>query len=167
MSTRLYVFHAGQCDPKKCTAKKLAKSHLVTLFSTLRPLWDAHTVLLDPSAAAPLSRVDGVAALVAVDCSWKQRDLVFASFRARTRRRLPYLLAANPVNYGRPYELTTAEALAASVYILGESKRARALLSIFKWGTTFLSLNAAPLNEYASANTVGEVLAIERAYIER
>jgi len=167
MSARLYVFHAGQCDPKKCTAKKLGKSHLVKLFSTPRPLWDAHTILLDPSAPAPLCRADVVGTLVAVDCSWKQRERVFESFRARTRRRLPYLLAANPVNYGRPYELTTAEALAAAVYLLGEPERARELLGIFKWGATFLSLNASPLDEYASADTVSDVLAIERAYIER
>jgi pre-rRNA-processing protein TSR3 len=107
-----------------------------------------------------------VTTLVAVDCSWKQRERVFESFRARTRRRLPYLLAANSVNYGRPYELTTVEALAAALYILGESQRARELLNKFKWGPRFFDLNAAPLNEYAGANTVGEVLASERAYIE-
>jgi pre-rRNA-processing protein TSR3 len=166
MSTRLYVFHAGQCNPKKCTAKKLARSQLVTLFSTPRPLWGAHTVLLDPCAPTPLCRADAVTTLVAVDCSWKQREHVFESFRARTRRRLPYLLAANPVNYGRPYELTTAEALASALYVLGESQRARELLNKFKWGPTFLNLNAAPLNEYAGANTVADVLASERAYIE-
>jgi pre-rRNA-processing protein TSR3 len=75
-------------------------------------------------------------------------------------------LAANPVNYGRPYELTTAEALAAALYVLGESQRARELLNKFKWGPTFLNLNAAPLDEYARANTVGDVLASERAYTE-
>jgi len=75
-------------------------------------------------------------------------------------------LAANPVNYGRPYELTTAEALASALYVLGESQRARELLNKFKWGPTFLNLNAAPLNEYADANTVADVLASERAYIE-
>jgi pre-rRNA-processing protein TSR3 len=75
-------------------------------------------------------------------------------------------LAANPVNYGRPYELTTAEALAAALYVLGEPEHARELLSKFKWGSTFLNLNAAPLNEYAGASTVGDLLASERAYIE-
>ena len=166
MNTRLCVFHAGQCNPKKCTAKKLARSQLVTLFSTPRPLRGAHTVLLDPSAPAPLCRADLVKTLIAVDCSWKQRERVFESLRARTRRRLPYLLAANPVNYGRPYELTTAEALAAALYVLGESQRATELLSKFKWGPTFLNLNAAPLSEYAGANSVSDVLACERAYIE-
>ena len=104
--------------------------------------------------------------LVAVDCSWKQREHVFELFRAETERRLPYLVAANPVNYGRPYELTTAEALAAALYILGESQRAIELLNKFKWGLTFLNLNALPLNEYARANTVADVLATERAYVE-
>jgi len=78
---------------------------------------------------------DVVTTLVAVDCSWKQRERVFESFRARTRRRLPYLLAANPVNYGRPYELTTAEALAAALYILGESQRARGTLEQIQMGS--------------------------------
>jgi pre-rRNA-processing protein TSR3 len=164
MGTRLYVFHAGQCNPKKCTAKKLAKFHLVNLFSTPRLLMRAHTVLLDPSARAPLCRADQVTALVALDCSWKQREHVFQSFRARSRRRLPYLVAANPLNYGRPYELTTAEALAAALYILGEPQRAKELLDKFKWGPTFLALNAAPLSEYAESITVADVLARERAY---
>ena len=164
MSTRLSVFHAEQCDPKKCTAKKLAKYHLVDLFSTSRSLGRAHTVLLDPSACAPLCRADQVTALVAVDCSWKQREHVFQSLRARCRRRLPYLIAANPVNYGRPYELTTVEALGAALYILGEPQRAKELLGKFKWGPTFLALNAAPLNEYAESSTVADLLACERAY---
>ncbi|MGZ4928916.1 MAG: DUF367 family protein, partial [Halobacteriota archaeon] len=154
MSTRLSVFHAEQCDPKKCTAKKLAKFHLVNLFSMPRFLGRAHTVLLDPSTREPLCRVDQVTALVAVDCSWKQCEHVFQSLRAHCRRRLPYLIAANPVNYGRPSKLTTVEALAAALYILGEAQRAKEMLGKFKWGPTFLALNAAPLNEYAEASTV-------------
>ncbi len=164
MSTRLYVFHAEQCNPKKCTAKKLAKFHLVDLLSTPRSLGRAQTLLLDPSARAPLCRADQMTALVAVDCSWKQREHVFQSLRARCRRRLPYLIAANPVNYGRPYELTTVEALGAALYIFGEPQRAKELLGKFKWGPTFLALNAAPLNEYAEASTVADLLARERAY---
>jgi len=164
MSTRLYVFHAEQCNPKRCTAKKLAKFHLVDLFYTSRSLGRAHTVLLDPSARVPLSRGDQVTALIAVDCSWKQLEHVFQSLRTRCRRRLPYLIASNPINYGRPYELTTVEALGAALYILGEQQRAKELLGKFKWGPTFLALNAAPLNEYAEASTVADLLARERAY---
>jgi pre-rRNA-processing protein TSR3 len=164
MSTRLFVYHAGQCNPKKCTAKKLAKFHLVDLLSSTRPLIRDKTVLLDPSARTPLCRADVVKTLVAIDCSWKQREHVFQSLRARCRRRLPYLIAANPVNYGRPYELTTVEALGAALYILGQPQHARELLGKFKWGPTFLALNAAPLNEYAEASTVADLLERERAY---
>jgi len=164
MSTHLLVYHAGQCNPKRCTAKKLAKFHLVNLFSTRRPLLQEKTVLLDPSERTPLSRADMVNTLVAIDCSWNDRERVFQSFRARCRRRLPYLIAANPVNYGRPCELTTVEALAAALYILGQAQRARELLGKFKWGPTFLTLNAAPLNEYAEASTVADLLVCERAY---
>jgi rRNA small subunit aminocarboxypropyltransferase len=164
MSTRLLVYHAGQCNPKRCTAKKLAKFHLVDLFSTRRPLLQEKTVLLDPSVRTPLSCRDTVNTLVAIDCSWKEFEYVFQSFRARCRRRLPYLIAANPINYGRPYELTTVEALGAALWILGEPERARKLLGKFKWGPTFLTLNAAILNEYAEASTVAELLRSERAY---
>jgi pre-rRNA-processing protein TSR3 len=164
MSMRLYVYHAEQCDPKKCTAKKLAKFKLVDLSSTRRPLRRGKTVLLDPSASMPLYCADPVNTLVAIDCSWKQCKHVFRSFRSRCRRRLPYLVAANPVNYGRPYELTTAEALGAALYILGEPQRAQELLSKFKWGPTFLALNAAPLAEYAKASTVADTLACESAF---
>jgi rRNA small subunit aminocarboxypropyltransferase len=164
MSTRLLVYHAGQCNPKHCTAKKLAKFHLVDLFSTRRPFIRENTVILDPSARTPLCRVDLVNTLVAIDCSWKQREHVFQSLRACCRRRLPYLIAANPINYGRPFELTTVEALGAALYILGQTQRARELLDKFKWGSTFLTLNAAPLNEYAEASTVADLLACERAY---
>jgi pre-rRNA-processing protein TSR3 len=121
-------------------------------------------ILLDPSAPTPLCRPDDVTILVAVDCSWNQSERVFQSLCARRRRRLPYLLAANPINYGRPRQLTTAEALGAALYILGERRRAKTLLDKFKWGPAFLTLNAVPLGDYAAAETETELLACERVY---
>ena len=54
--------------------------------------------------------------------------------------------------------------MAAALYILGERGRARTLLDKFKWGPAFLTLNAAPLSEYAAAETEAAVLACERVY---
>jgi pre-rRNA-processing protein TSR3 len=54
--------------------------------------------------------------------------------------------------------------LAAALYILGEQQRARTLLDKFKWGPTFLMLNAAPLKDYAAAETEAAVLACESVY---
>ena len=65
--------------------------------------------------------------------------------------RLPTLLAANPINYAKPHKLSSLEALAASLYIMGFQERAKQLLSIFKWAPNFLTLNQDPLNAYALA----------------
>ena len=82
-------------------------------------------------------------------------------------RALPYLVAANPVNFGRPMRLTTVEAFAAALVILGERDRAERALSKFTWGETFLELNAEPLRRYADCEDSGEVVEIQQEYIDR
>jgi len=75
-------------------------------------------------------------------------------------------VAANPVNFGRPFKLTSVEAMAATLYILGEKAQARAILEPFRWGLRFLEVNAEPLEEYAQAKDSSEVVAIQALYME-
>ena len=82
----------------------------------------------------------------------------------RTRlkaRMLPLLLAANPVNWGKPSKLTTAEAPAASLYLIGNEKQARDLLSAFNWGEQFFVLNKEPLDAYKNANSSKELVELQ------
>ena len=50
-------------------------------------------------------------------------------------------MAANPVNYGRPWRLNCVEALAACFAIVGHTDWAELLLLNFSWGLTFLKIN--------------------------
>jgi len=49
----------------------------------------------------------------------------------------PFLVAANPINYGRPFRLTTVEALAGACCIFDEWERAEDLLEPFRWARPF------------------------------
>ena len=81
-------------------------------------------------------------------------------------RALPFLVAANPVNYGKPFKLSTVEALAAGLIILGEREQAELILSKFTWGHVFLELNREPLQEYSAANDSTEVVRIQMEYLK-
>jgi len=165
MTYRLTIYHANQDDPKKCTAKKLARFHLVTLQKNIHCL-PQDAVLLNPFSSKALSREDAFNTdVLAVDCSWEKAEEVFGVLsKKRKARALPYLLAANPVNYGKPFKLTTAEALAATLYILGATEQAKELLNIFTWGLHFFVLNKEPLTEYQNAKTSTEIIEIMKQY---
>ncbi|NOZ82330.1 MAG: DUF367 family protein [Euryarchaeota archaeon] len=158
------VYHASQCAPKKCTALKLARFSLVKLVRSFRALPRRGT-LLNPFSSVPLSRLDSDSpALVALDCSWKHATEVFSRLRGLRSRRLPLLVPGNPVNYGKPAKLSTVEALAAALYILGRADEAHRLLSKFSWGESFITLNRELLRDYMQAETPEQVLEVEREY---
>lgn len=170
MSFRLVVYHVSQDDPKKNTARKLARFELAELVERVERA-PRGAILLDPFAEKALSREDEKVArergILALDCSWKHAEEVFPAIRERsTPRGLPLLWAANPVNYGKPLTLSTAEALAAAAYILGEPEQAKTLMSKFGWGLGFLTLNAEPLADYAAATTSREVVEAMGAYMK-
>jgi len=77
---------------------------------------------------------------------------------------LPILLAANPTHYAQPGILSSVEALAGALMILGMEEQAVRILSLFKWGPTFLTLNQEPLRDYATARNVREIEEAQRSY---
>jgi len=82
-----------------------------------------------------------------------------------TSRCLPFLIAGNPVNFGKATKLSTVEALAAALYIIGHADQASELLNIFKWGHTFLELNYDRLESYRKARDSKEVVELQKRYI--
>ncbi|OPZ41307.1 MAG: hypothetical protein BWY93_02361 [Euryarchaeota archaeon ADurb.BinA087] len=160
----LYAFRDNSCDPKKCTVKRLERSGLVRVLSKISHI-PRNTILLDPTAPQALSPADRPArSLTALDCSWEVLDTGAVS-SWRKRRALPFLVAANPINFGRPYRLTSVEALGASLFILGESEQARVVLESQNWGPRFLELNEEPLSLYARAGDSTEIIAIQKMFL--
>ena len=156
-----------QDDPRKCTAARLAK------FGLAKPLFKVRQIprialVLNPTAPNLILARDksqnSKARLVAIDCSWEKAHEQFERSMPGFSRRLPTLLAANPTNFAKRHKLSSVEALAAASYILGFKESAIQLLSGFKWGDTFLTLNHEPLENYALATSETELIQIESEY---
>jgi len=167
---RIIVYHAGQCDPKKCTALKLKRHGLVKIVKRVKLIPKGATVL-NPLAEKAFSPADKPRieryGLAALDCSWeKAQKILESSLKMRKYSRcLPYLVAANPVNYGIPTKLSTVEALSAALYITNFKKQAINLLSIFQWGHEFLRLNKVFLEKYSEARDSKEILLFQSQFM--
>lgn len=166
----LTVYHAKQCDPKKCTALKLNHHNLVRIVHRVREL-PRGAIVLDPFTPKAFSPADRERmekrGLAALDCSWVHATEVFGLSSHRTFRCLPYLVAANPVNYGVPTKLSTVEALAAALYITSFREQAEEILSKFKWGLQFITLNKELLEGYSQAKNSAEVVKMQKDYLNQ
>ena len=166
---KLIVFHLNEDDPKKCSAKKLAKFGFVELAKNIRKT-PKDAILLNPFAEKSLSKEDFDTAkkngILAVDCSWENAEICFNYLNLRNHSRcLPFLIAANPVNYGKPFKFSTIEAFSAALYILGEKEKAKDILKLYKWGPHFLVLNKEPLEDYEKAKNSSEIIKIMKQYL--
>ncbi len=171
-TVRVYVYNAEHCNPKRCSARRLARFGMVEQVDRLGRL-PKKAILLDPFAKKALSAEDaeqaGSRGICLLDCSWEQAEGMFKKAKkiARlTSRSLPYLLAANPINYGKPWRLSSLEATAAALTILGDTEHGKRVAAVTNWGQTFMQLNAEPLEEYATAETSAEVVRIQQAYLD-
>jgi pre-rRNA-processing protein TSR3 len=159
------VYMLRQDDPFKCTAAKLAKFRLAEPVRSI----SRSSIVLNPFSKTAVTKNDLAIAdsVCAIDCSWERADEVLKSQRLVSKgigRRLPAMLAANPTNYAKLGKLSSAESLAGALYILGEKKLAAELMDKFKWGHTFLELNANLLEDYANAESEEQIEQLEKEY---
>jgi len=166
---KLIVYHTNEDDPRKCSARKLNKFGYAQLETNLRKI-PKGGIILNPFAEKSISKEDLDIAvkngIIAVDCSWKTADNCFKLFDKKyNSRALPFIIAANPVNYGKPFKLTTLEAFATVLYIFDEIEHAKEILNLYKWGPHFLELNKEPLEDYRKAKNSKEVIKIMKQYI--
>ena len=82
-------------------------------------------------------------------------------------RPVPYLVAANSVNYGRPWRLNCAEALAACFFICGHEDWAHEILKHFSYGEPFLEINSQLLKRYAACSNEEEIKKSEESWLAK
>lgn len=128
-------------------------------------------IVLNPFAEKAVSYEDhrylSRRGIVGLDCSWNEvsKSKKFFSL-SKYHRSLPFLIATNPVNYGKPCILSTVEAIAATLYINRFKQEAQEMLQGFKWGHTFLELNHELLEAYSEVDTSEEVVEIQNNFLE-
>lgn len=164
----LAMFDFEHCDPSRCSGKKLARLGLVRI---LKVRDACPGVVLTPTARDFVSPADREIViqngLGCVDCSWKQLDKVpWSKLRMGAPRLLPFMVAANTVNYGRPMKLNCAEAFAACLFIVGLEAEARALLGSFAYGEEFFEVNRDVLAGYRKCANSAEVNAFQEHFLE-
>ena len=164
MEIPVHAIWLAQDDPRKNTAVRASRDNLLRLHKDLRRL-PKRGIILEPLCGKVLGPEDREifeqnGALVGLDCSWAQIEDSVKHVMRRTRlqpRTLPLLLAANPVNWGKPGKLTTGEAL---------NHQATELLSKFRWGEQFMNLNKEPLRAYTEAKSSAELVSLQFEFFD-
>jgi len=159
----------GQCDSEKCTGKKLERLGLI---KNLRVTQKFRGVILSPNGQQAVSKADRSvvqeAGISVVDCSWaKLEEVPFNKIRGKYERLLPFLVAANTVNYGKALRLSCAEAIAATLYITGFENEAIELMDKFRWGKSFFNINQEYLDAYSRCKDSKEIVDAQAEFLKR
>ena len=158
----LQILMFKQDDPTKCTAAKLVKFGIARQVKKT----SQKSIILNPFSKEFILAYDGsnVDSITGIDCSWELAQKMFLRRFDGLSRKLPPLLAGNPVNYSKIGKLTTAEAIAGALYIIGFDELANSILNKFKWGHTFYDLNQDLLMDYSRACLQEEIVEIAGNY---
>ncbi|KAK5105112.1 ribosome biogenesis protein tsr3 [Lithohypha guttulata] len=156
-SFKAAMWDFDHCDSKRCSGKRLQH------FGQIRPLpvGQKHQgVIISPNAKTILSPADASTleqfGAAVVECSWVRIQ------------EIPWSrIGANPVNYGRPWRLNCAEALAACFMICGKEEWAEEALQHFSYGESFLKINGSLFKRYAAAEDEAGVKRVEEKWMKR
>ncbi|CAD6572406.1 MAG: ribosome bioproteinsis protein tsr3 [Cyphobasidiales sp. Tagirdzhanova-0007] len=149
--------------PPVAIGKKLAR---LGLMSELRIGQRFRGIVLSPKGTQIVSPADRDLVMengtAVVECSWARlEELPWGKIRSPHERILPYLIAANPINYGKPFKLTCVEAVAAALYICGFDEQATEMLDKFGWGHSFWEMNGPLVERYKTCHDAEEILAMQ------
>lgn len=166
---KLRMWDFEQCDPKRCTGARLARRGKLQRMPLKQPF---RGLVLSPQGKVSVSPADASilekSGMSLIDCSWaKLNEIPFSQMQSGHHRLLPFLVAANTVNYGRPSKLSCAEAGAATLYICGKKDAALALLNEFQWGDEFMKLNQELLDIYAHCADAEEVVQRQNEWLHQ
>jgi pre-rRNA-processing protein TSR3 len=129
---QLRMWDFAQCDPKRCTGARLVQRKLFQRMNLKQPF---RGIVLSPMGTIAVSPTDQSilqsSGLSLIDCSWARlSEIPFSQMNPTSshHRLLPFLVAANTVNYGKPSKLSCVEAAAATMYICNYKESAHRLL---------------------------------------
>lgn len=161
---KLFYVYLRQDDPKKSTMKKLERYGFVRRIELKSA---ARSVVLTPFSKEYITKNDRESiekfGLTVIDGSWNRIDTI-ENINLRRLKKLPLLVPVNPVNFGKPGKLSSIEAMAAALYIVGYVEESKEILSKFNWGGTFITTNANLLNDYAQCKDSEEIESVQESY---
>lgn len=166
---QLRMWDFAQCDPKRCTGARMVRRGLFQAMPLKQPF---RGLVLSPRGTESVSPADKAIleqyGMSLIDCSWARlEEIPFQQMSRGHHRLLPFLVAANTVNYGKPSKLSCAEAAAATLYICGKFDAALAIMQQFSWGMEFIRLNQELLDIYSSCENGEEVVKRQNEWLSK
>ena len=163
---KLSMLYFDQCDPKKCTGKKMERLGLLKEIKFSR---NYGGILLTPNGKKICSIEDheiiAKKGICVIDCSWAKFNELHLDLHKIETRSLPFMVAVNPVNFGKAYKLSCSEAFAACLFLGGFEKEARFIMDHFKWGAHFFKINEELFGKYKGVSSQEELKQIQEKYI--